>query len=118
MRGLSPGDVVIASRDGYRAKEFLAKELEAAVRQGAALEATTVHPLGTVTHRPPQSQFFENLLYSFKFANNKAMPSPFWQFRGYVRVPQKRGWAKGAEGVCARTVPKRGSILASDGYPR
>lgn len=58
MRSLPPGGVVIASGDGYGAKEISAKELEAAVRQGVALEATPVRPLGTETHRPPQPQLF------------------------------------------------------------
>lgn len=44
MRGLPPGGVVIASEDGCGAKEISAKELEAAVRQGVALEATRVRP--------------------------------------------------------------------------
>lgn len=45
-RGLSPGGVVIASEDGRGAKDISVKELEAALRQGVALEATPVRPWG------------------------------------------------------------------------
>lgn len=56
VRGLPRGGVTIASAVGFGAKEFSMKELEAAIKLGAALEETPVRPLGTSRRRSPWPQ--------------------------------------------------------------
>lgn len=56
VSGLPRGGVTIASAEGYGAKEFSMKELEAAIKLGAALEGTPVRPLGTGARRSPWPQ--------------------------------------------------------------
>lgn len=51
VRGLPRGGVLIASAVGFGAKEFSAKELETAIKLGAALEKTPVRPLGSNKRR-------------------------------------------------------------------
>lgn len=46
VRGLPPRGVLIASGDDFGVKEFSAKEVEALIRHGVALEAAPVLPLG------------------------------------------------------------------------
>ncbi|MCJ1348929.1 hypothetical protein MMC31_007162 [Peltigera leucophlebia] len=47
VKGLPSRGVIVASGNGFGNREFLAAELEAAVRQGVALESSPVRPLGT-----------------------------------------------------------------------
>ena len=46
VRGFPRGGVLIASRVGFGAKEFSARELESVIKLGVALENTPVRPLG------------------------------------------------------------------------
>lgn len=56
VRGLPPEGLSMASGDGYGAKNFAIKELEATIRGGVALEPALVHPLRSNLNRPPQPQ--------------------------------------------------------------
>lgn len=58
VHGLPPGGVVIASGDDFGMKLFSAKEIEAAVRHGVALEPDPVPPLGRGMRRCPHPQPF------------------------------------------------------------
>ncbi len=64
--GLPPRGVSIPSGDEFGAKSFTKEELESAVRNGLALEAQPVRPVGYSLSRPPQPQ----LQKSFGFLSN------------------------------------------------
>lgn len=76
MRRLHPAEPVIASGDGFGVKEFSAKEIEAAVRHGIALEAAPVRPLGRAMRRFAQSQPY----ISFKLTQSRTISSSFLKF--------------------------------------
>lgn len=58
MQGLPPGGEVLASGNNFGVKLFSAKEIEAAVRHGVALEITPVHALGWAERRCPIASTF------------------------------------------------------------
>ena len=63
VHGLPRGGIMIASADGFGAKEFSIGELETTIKLGAALEKTQFRPLGYTTRRfswPQICVFFSN----------------------------------------------------------
>lgn len=54
VQGLPPRGIVIASGNNFGVKLFSAKEIEAAVRHGVALETAPVHSLGRTKRRYSQ----------------------------------------------------------------
>lgn len=73
MYGLPPRGVVIASGDEFDEKIFSAREIEAAVRHGVALEPAPVLPLGYGKRRCPHPQPF----MSFGLTHCRTLPLLF-----------------------------------------
>ena len=76
VHGLPPGGIVIAAGDDFGVKLFSAKEIEAAVRHGVALEPAPVLPLGQGKRRCPHPQ----PIMSFGLTHFRTLPSSFRKF--------------------------------------